>query len=335
MFLMILAVTLLFLFIASSLILKQARVKDGAGTTNRYNFKGLSPAIIISKILWAVVGTVVIIYCLTLFVPLIWMLYNSVKDPLIWDFPGASKFALPELNNLHFEHYLQVLQKFEVSQGSFTYGILDMFANSLYYAAVAPAISVGWMTLVAYVLSRYDFFGSKFLYGLGIIIMMVPISGSAASQMIILQRWGLYDKMYIKVLIPPATAFSGLYFMIIYGALKAIPLTYSEAAQIDGANHYRVMFAVILPMALPTIATIYILSFIADWNNYEMFLIWYPSTPNLSYGMYRMGRDLTSKNLSQVHIFAGYAIIIVPSMVLYLAGQKMMRSNFMVGGLKG
>ena len=335
MFWLIFIIVMIFLALSAIFILKQARVKTSAGK-NYFNFKGLAPSTVFSRLLWALVGTFLLIYCFTLFVPPIWMLYSSVKDPMLWDFPGMSKFAPPALNNLHFENYIQVLQNFEISQGAYTYGLLDMFLNSMYYAAVAPAISVGWMALVAYVLARYRFVGSKFIYNLGIIIMMVPLAGSAASSMIILQRWNLYDRMYIKVLIPPPTAFSGLYFMIIYGAFKAIPKTYSEAAMIDGANHYTIMFRVIFPMVMPTIATVYILSFIADWNNYEMFLIWYPSSPNLSYGMYRLGRDLPSKEgMFQVHVFAGYTIIIIPSMVLYLSGQKLMRSNFMVGGLKG
>lgn len=332
---LILCVLALFVILFAVMLLKQALVKSENGKKKSLNFKGTGAATIISKLLWAAVGTAIVIYCLTLFVPLIWMLYNSVKDPLVWDMPGVSKFSLPAINDLHFEHYAQVIANFEVSQGSTTYGITDMFINSIYYSAVAPIVSVGWMTLVAYVLARFKFFGGKFLYNFGILIMMIPIAGSNASQMMVLQKMNLYDRMYIKVLIPPATAFSGLYFMIIYVALKAIPQTYTEAAQIDGANPYTIMFRIILPMALPTVATVYILSFIADWNNYENFLIWYPSTPNISYGMYRMGRELTSKDLSQVHVFAGYTIIIIPSMILYLSGQKLMRSNFMVGGLKG
>ena len=328
------AIALLFLVMTAGLILKSVLVRSVNG--NRvFNFKGLTASEIISKVLWAVTGTVLIIYCITLFVPLVWMLYNSVKDPLLWDMPGVSRFELPTLNNLHFEHYAEVLRNFSITQGDRTYGILDMFINSLYYAGVAPAVSVFWMTMMAYAMGRFKFFGNRFLYNLGLLIMMIPLTGGIASQMIIFQRWGLYDNMYVKVLLPPATAFSGLYFMIIYGAVKAIPKTYGEAAYIDGANEYKVMFRVILPMALPTIVTVYILSFIAAWNNYEMFLIWYPSTPNLSYGMYRMRTFLPQTGLSDVHVFAGFTIIIIPSMAIYLSGQKIMRSNLMVGGLKG
>ena len=70
---------------------------------------------------------------------------------------------------------------------------------------------------------------------------------------------------------PPSTAFSGMYFMIIYGACKSISMTYSEAAYIDGANEYRVMFTVILPMVLPTLCTIYRSYFNALTRNAEAF----------------------------------------------------------------
>lgn len=190
---------------------------------------------------------------------------------------------------------------------------------------------------MAYVMSRFRFRGNRFLYNLGIVLMLIPIVGNTASTMIIYKKWNLYDNLYAVLFIPPSTAFSGMNFLVLYGALKAIPLTYSEAAYLDGASEYTVMFRIIIPMVIPTCATFYLLGFIASWNAYESYLIWYPSTPNLSYGMYKYTRSATTGAgaLSMPEILAGLTFATLPSTILYLSFQKIIRSKLTVGGLKG
>ena len=213
-----------------------------------------------------------------------------------------------------------------------------MLFNSIVYAGISPLVSVFWVTLVAYIMARYPFKGNAFIYNLGLIIMMFPIVGNTASDMIFKQKIGLYDNMYLSILVPPATAFSGMYFLMLYGAFKGIPKAYSEAAKIDGANDYVIMFRVIIPLVLPTCATLYVLGFVAAWNAYESFLIWYPSTPNLGYGMWYFQYHAKTDGSSAVRtptILAGFVVCMIPSIALYLSSQKLITGKFTVGGLKG
>ncbi len=292
----------------------------------------ITTSFIISKFLWSVVILLAILYSLSILVPLFWMAYTAVKDSV--DF-AISTFALP--TSVHFENFLIVLEKLKIREGLYEYDVLDMLFNSLVYSLVTPLVSIFWITIVAYVMGRFKFFGNKFLYSLGVILMMVPIVGSLSSEMIIKKAWGLYDNMYVSMLIPPSLSFSGIYFMMLYGVFKNIPLTYSEAAYIDGASELSVMFRIVMPMALPTCATLYILSFITAWNSYESFLIWYPSTPNLAYGMYRFQSASTAgaEGATVPQIMAGFIIAMIPSLILFLSSQKLIKSNFMVGGIKG
>lgn len=190
---------------------------------------------------------------------------------------------------------------------------------------------------MAYVMSRFKWFGNKFLYSLGVLLMMVDIVGDSASRMIIYQKIGLYDNMYLMTALPTGTYFSGMYFMIVYGACKAISQTFSEAAYIDGANEYCVMFKIIFPMILPTLCTLYVLTFLGLWNNYSAFLVWFPSTPNIAYGLYLFQQTSTvgSGGLSTPQVIAGMVMVMIPSCILYACTQGIMKSNFVVGGLKG
>lgn len=327
----------LFFVVFISLFLKKVVVRDRANRKVRLNLSGVKGSVVFSELLWALIGTVILLYCLSLLVPLVWMLYSSFKDEV--DF-AYNAFSLPKKQfGWHFENYAIILQKLKVtSDNGYVYGLWDMFLNSAVYSLITPLVSVFWMTVVAYTMSRFDFFGNKLLYTLGILIMMIPITGSIASQMIIWKNWGLYDNMYFNIFLPPSVAFSGIHFMILYGALRAIPKTYGEAAYIDGANEWCVMFRVIIPMVIPTCATLFMLQFITQWNNYETFLVWYPSSPNLAYGMYKFQYSATSGNegaATTPQILAGFTVTMIPSMIIYISGQKLMKSKFTVGGLKG
>lgn len=326
----ILFCVLLFVAVLSLLVLKTVRVKNSYTGKVSFNFKGVHK-ILPSKLLWAVIGTFILIYCASILLPIVWMFLNSVKGDIDFE---LNSYGLPK--KWLFENFAIVLQKFEIKTGARSYGVFDMLFNSIIYSCGNPFVSLFWIYAMAYVMSRFKWLGGKILYSLGVFLMMVSITGSSASTMIIYQKIGLYDNLYLSIIMPPSTAFSGMYFMIIYGACKSISMTYSEAAYIDGANEYRVMFTVILPMVLPTLCTIYVLTFLGLWNNYESFLVWYPSTPNLAYGLYRFQYlNAGSEGLSTPQVLAGMFMVMIPSVLLYLATQKIMKSNFVVGGLKG
>lgn len=291
---------------------------------------------VVSSSFWGIVGAVSIVYCISLIIPLAWSLMTAFKTPgdyilNSFGFPRVEKFGLAP------ENFINVLKRFELRQGSRLYGLVDMLFNSVIYAIVPSLNNVFWMTVVAYVMARYKFWGNKALYNLGLVVMLIPIVGNMASTMIVKKAMGLYDNMYVSILIPPATAFSGMNFLILFGVLKGIPFAYSEAAEIDGASRYAIMFKIILPMVLPTCATLFVLDFITQWNAYESFLIWYPSTPNIAYGMYTFQNNASqgSGAATVPEILAGFIMCMIPSSILYLSTQKLIQSKFTVGGLKG
>ncbi len=300
-----------------------------------WDFSLLTKERAISRIIWSLIGFLALSYCASLLLPLVWMFYTSFKDPIEYT---ISTFAFTKV--WHFDNYTKVFSMLNnITEGIRTYGMGEMLFNSAWYAVIVNINAIFWTSAVAYVMARFQFIGNKFVYSLGIIIMLVPIVGTGMSNIIFFQKIGLYDKMYISTLIPPSTPFSGMNFMMIYAAFKAIPHDYSDAARIDGANEYRIMFQIVGPMVLPTMATFFILGFVNSWNAYETFLINYPSTPNLAFGMWKFqsgtGATAGSGGATIPQILAGFVICMIPSAILYLSSQKLIYSKFTVGGLKG
>ena len=165
------------------------------------------------------------------------------------------------------------------------YGIFSMLLYSFGYSASRSFVSVALSTLMAYTMSKYKFFGKDFLYALGIFVMITPVIGSMPSAMQMKKALGIYNNMTLTVLTCNAVAFSGLHFLLLYGAFKSMPWAYAESAFIDGAGHWTVFLKIMLPMILPTCTVLYVLEFISTWNAYEGFLVWLPSYPSLSLGL--------------------------------------------------
>ena len=167
-----------------------------------FSADGISWNTVIGNLLWALIGTFCLIYCVSLLVPVFWMLITSFKSELEFT---LNAFDFPKV--FHFENYINVLNKFTIIEGSMAYDLWDMLFNSLIFSTVGPTVSVFWITVTAYALSRFRFKGNKFIYNLGIVIMMFPIVGNIAAEMIFKQKIGLYDNMYVSIFIPPATPF--------------------------------------------------------------------------------------------------------------------------------
>lgn len=327
---LILFCVLVLVFVFAVQVLKTACIKNHYTKKIRFDFKGVQKSLL-SKFFWSVIGAFAIIYALSLLLPLVWMFLTSVKGDIDFE---RNNFGLPK--KWEWSNYVTVFNNFKIRQGLRTYGVGEMLFNSIFYSCGNPLVSLFWMYSMAYVMARFKWFGNKFLYSLGVVLMMVDIVGDAASRMIIYQSIGLYDNMYLMTILPTGTYFSGMYFMIIYGACKAISQTYSEAAYIDGANEYLVMFKIIFPMLLPTLCTLYVLTFLSLWNNYSTFLVWFPSTPNIAFGLYLFqNNNAGSAGLSTPQIIAGMVMVMIPSCILYACTQGVMKSNFVVGGLKG
>ena len=94
------------------------------------------------------------------------------------------------------------------------------------------------------------------------------------------------------------------------------------------------MFRIIVPMVLPTAVAQYLLGFIGAWNDYMTVVTWLPSYPNLAFGMFMFQTEAARYGAGMPHILAGFVIVAIPTSILWVAGQKLITSKIMIGGLK-
>ena len=315
-------------------------VKTGTNNDNQtkftsdYSKKRRGIRITAGAVKWFFYGFMVLL-AVTFYVPIIWMLINSFKADLEYYLTPAFAFA----KEFQWSNYSYIFTQMEYTiytdNGRLVYGLKEMFFNSVVYAAGA-SLYPPFVTLVCgYILSRYRFPGRNFIYILGIVVMILPILGTGAADMVLKKALGIYDNMFLIILISPATAFSGMNFLMFYASFSGLPRDFSEAAFIDGAGHFRVFWQIMLPMALPVYGMFVLLGFIGAWNDYNTFLLWMPSRANIALGMYEIQRVSALVGATMPQILAGFVIVAIPTAVMYGVAQPLMNKNFNIGGLKG
>ena len=211
------------------------------------------------------------------------------------------------------------------------YSFESLLWNSIWRTVTSSLLAILTSSMVCYILVFYRSKLTKFIYTLGLFVSILPIYGSAGSTYRL-----MYNINFINNPINMVVSISlfGGYFFYMYAFFKSLSWEYAEAAFIDGANHYQVFFKVMLPMALPSIAALFIMSFISGWNDYESTLLYMNKYPNLAYGVYAFSEN--QKYVANMPgLFAGVLITIVPVLILFLLFQNTIMEKVHLGGLKG
>ena len=285
----------------------------------------------LSEIFVGAIFVLLFLYCATLLLPVFWMTWSSFKD--VFEFT-LYPFDLPQI--WYFGNYPEVLDLLEITRlrdgVKYSYGVIEMTGYSILLSAVQPLPGVIWPMASGYILSKYEFKGKKLFMAVNLFVMTVPFAGTLPAAMRLSKALGKYDNLLIHTLLS-GTPF-GFGFLLYYGAFKGISKTYSEAAFLDGASQFTVMFRIIGPMVLPTAVAQYLMSFIASWNDYMDVITWFPSYPNLAFGMYIFQTDAARYGAGMPHILAGFVIVAIPTSIMWIGGQKIITSKMMVGGLK-
>ena len=285
-----------------------------------------------AKAMFIPLGIILCIYALSLLVPFVWMFYSAFKEPI--DFL-LNPFALP--NVWHPENFAKIFNLLHVEIltdiGKEVYGLGTMLFNSFMLSTGISLFGIMVPAITAYAVAKYNFKGKKLIYNIAIITMIIPIVGNLPSSLSIRKALGIINNplLYILTCAQPF----GFNFLLLYGMFKGISWTYAEAVFIDGGGHFTVMFKVMFPLALPTLATVFILAFIGNWNDYMTVLTYLWKVPNLAFGMYMFQNEAARYGATMPEVLAGLILAAIPSATLYLASQKLILSKFAVGGLKG
>lgn len=207
-----------------------------------------------------VIWTTVLITILALFFlfPLIWMIVSSMKpESQIYSNISNFKAFLPSKNISDWgKAYAGIFQRFP---------IMRYILNSVFYATSVTVGSIVVNALAGYGFAKFNFTGRKLLFGLLIALLVIPGTTLLIQQFQVAKTIGILNTP-LAVILPGMS--SPFYIYMFRNAFAAIPDSITEAAELDGASNLRIFWNILLPMTLPTVATVGTLSFIGSWNDY-------------------------------------------------------------------
>lgn len=208
------------------------------------------------------------------------------------------------------------------------------FANSLLYSTVSCAGVLIIAAPAAYVLSRWNFRGSKTIRIGLVIAMSVPTIMIIMPLYSLAVQWGIKGRillmaLYIMLRVP----YTAIYLLDFFSTLST---TYEEAAALDGCPPARTFWVIMLPLIQPAVVTVTIFNFLSVWNEFFMALIFTPSGNATPVGVGLL-QIVNSMQYSHDYggMFAAVIIVFLPTFLLYLFLSEKIIAGVTGGGVKG
>jgi multiple sugar transport system permease protein len=262
-------------------------------------------------------GLYAVLVCAALVVlfPVVWMLLTAFKQPG-HEFDPEIIPRSPTLQN-----FRRVFAEF---------GFLRYFGNSTIVAVAAGVLATLIATLAAYAFSFKSFVLKNKIFAVLVASMMVPGLMYVVPQFAIVQKLG-WMNTYRAMIVPHLANVFGLFLLKQY--MDTVPRSLVDAAKIDGANDFQIYGRIIVPLALPVIATLFLLTFQFHWSNF----LWQLIVTNKE-SLYTVPVGLAMFKQAHEELYtlkmAASAVSIVPISVIFVLAQRYFIEGMTRGAVK-
>ena len=222
------------------------------------------------------------------------------------------------------EKWEQVFQFFNLFKGMW---------NSLLVSVPATLLCAYFSMMTAYGLAFYKFKGNKVIFGAILAFMMIP------GQLSLIGFYQLCTKMHLVnsyiPLIIPAIAAPGTVFFLKQYTEASLSKSLIEAARIDGASELYSFHRIVIPVLSPAVATMGIMAFIGNWNNYLLPMIIINKNEKMTLPvMMATLKASTDINRNQGAIYLSVAISVIPILIVFAFFSKYIISSVSAGAVK-
>ncbi|MDC0498866.1 carbohydrate ABC transporter permease [Alphaproteobacteria bacterium] len=251
--------------------------------------------------------------------PFLWLVLASLKtNAELLNNP----FTLPEV--FQFKNYSNAIQEA---------GLGKLIINSLIISTSATFLNILFSSMCAFAIARHTFWGNNVLFLMITAGILVPLNALIIPYFAIINFLNLYDTrigliiVYCAVGLPVST-------FILTEFFKSIPKEIEEASYLDGCNFAARYFKIMLPLALPGLATAGTFQFILCWNEfiYAMLLTSSTDIRTIQFGISYFTNQFFS---DYVGMFAAVVISIIPSITVFILFQEKVINGLTAGSVKG
>lgn len=260
-----------------------------------------------------------IVCALLIFFPILWLILSSFKS-------SNELFAYP-LNffpkNFTIEHYRKVLEG----------GFINYIKNSFFLAVVGTTITLCISSMCGYALAIYrrTINYTNIIFGIFLLGTLIPGETLTIAQFTVISTLGLYNNIW-GVILPVVTTTTGIFMYRQF--YMSIPMSFVEAARMDGASEWKIFLQIMLPLSKATTVTLAIFSFMWRWNDYILPLL--VLSDQKKYTIQIAIKNFIGFNgVDWNSILAGSVISLVPITILFMILQKYIVGSNVDAGQKG
>ncbi|TDO49918.1 multiple sugar transport system permease protein [Kribbella sp. VKM Ac-2527] len=205
------------------------------------------------------------------------------------------------------------------------------FVNSILVAGACVVGNVLFCSMAGYALAKIDFAGQRILFSLVLVMLVVPGIATFVPLFVQVSNLGLANS-YLGLIMPYLVTPLGVFLMRQF--IGEIPDSLLEAARLDGASEVRIFLRIILPLSGPALATLAILTFLFQWNNFLWPLV-IAQTDNMytlpvALALFAVGANGTNYGL----LLAGSVAVVLPIVTVFLCLQRYFIQGIASTGIK-
>jgi len=203
--------------------------------------------------------------------------------------------------------------------------------NSLIVASAATASQLISGSLAAYAFAMFKFRGKQVIFFIMLCTMMIPGQAILVANYLTISKWHIMDTYAALILPNMATAFA---VFNMRQAFLSLPMELKEASMIDGCPHFKFFYMIGLPLVKPFLGALGIYTFLECWNHYTWPLL-VTNSVNMRTVQIGLGMLQGAESTSFGPVMAGAMMILFPSLIAFILGQKQLVEGLTSGAVKG
>lgn len=276
---------------------------------------------------WVLLYILMILLVFFMALPLIYMI-NTAFKPLdeLFLFPPRYFVKNPTMQNFH--DLVTALSSSTVPFGRY-------IVNSVSVTTVIVALTVIVSSMGAYALQKLKPPGSKTLFAIIVAALMFSPHVTQIPRYMVVNSLGLIDTFWALILPSIAVAYN---FFLMKQFLEQFPDELLESARIDGAKEWMIYFRIVMPSTIPAWSTLIVFSFVSNWNDYFTPLIFTQSQTmkTLPLALQTIAGGPATMSIGRAGaVSAATFLMILPTIVIFIAMQSKVMQTMVYSGIKG
>jgi multiple sugar transport system permease protein len=254
---------------------------------------------------------------LVMVTPLAWMVMTSIQTP-----DEARHFPPVLPSGIHWQNYTDAIHAAPFGR---------FFLNTTLVTGAAVLGNLVLCSLAGYAFARLRFFGRDVLFVLLLATLMIPFQVVMIPIFLIMRNLGLVDSLGALILPNLVTPF-GIFLMRQF--FRTLPIELEEAARLDGCSRLRTLIRIVLPLSGPALATLAVITFLWNWNDFLWPLVVIQSEHNMTLQL-GLSTFQGAHSTAWTLLMAGNVLAVLPMLLVFLLAQRQFIDSIASAGVTG